>query len=177
MESQTNKIKKTFRIEKSLNEKLVKQCENQIIKQIDFVEQAILEKLNRRSIEENLSIRIDSTEVVKILAEYIELFEKKITYLEDIVRSLSAGINTQFEKIEHMIQLLSTQLLIQNVSVEIPKNDTLKNIEEKLLGLLPSQYDELCFEFNDIDMVNRLLEKLKKEKRIFIRDGFVTKNE
>lgn len=153
-----NKKLTSFRIEPALIKRLEEHCNFREIKKSDFIRDAIKEKLLRSSIEENLSIQIDTKQIESTLSECLNLIEKKTNSLEDVVRSLTTGLNRQFEDINKGLGIIFDSI---NLPEEIPSLQQ-PSMVDQLLALLPANIDDLYLNLGDIDQVNEIIKELEK---------------
>ena len=132
-------------------------------KEVDFVRDAIKEKLSRTAISEDLDVKIDTGEVQRILLKNQEKFDSQLSLFKDIVNSLNERLNAKLDKQIDLIESLIARLEVSHISdavIEIPKN-----IEQEILNMLPAKTEDIQLKFG-IDETNIFLNKLKENKKI-----------
>lgn len=169
----SNKKNVTYRFPPSLINDLKIHCNERIMKESDFVRDAVKEKLIRSSIEENLRVNVDTNHIENTLTKYIGLLENKINQFDDLARNLSVDMNKKFNEVNKNLELIMNKLYFPD-KLSILNEPSL---EDTLLNLLPAKKDDLYIELGSIDETKSIIKILQANNKVKInkKTGLVTK--
>ena len=145
-------------------------------KEVDFVRDAIKEKLSRTTISEDLDVKVDTLEVQRILLKNQEKFDNQLALFKDVVNSLNERLNAKLDRQVYLIENLIAKLEISHISDTVV--ETPKNIEQEILNMLPAKNEDIQLKFG-IDETNKILNQLKEDNKVtyYHRDGVWKKND
>ncbi|OLS27974.1 MAG: hypothetical protein HeimC3_01370 [Candidatus Heimdallarchaeota archaeon LC_3] len=159
-----NSVMKNLRIENSLLSRIEEYLGLHNQKFSSFVREAVVEKLNRSSVEENLEITVNTQDIQQILNKNNENIDKKLRYFQDEIKSVNERINPKLDSIlDGLTHLTASQQLGETPKIIIEK----PSLDNQILSSLPKDINDLYLEFDDIDSVNEAINRLLKANKIF----------
>jgi len=157
-----NSITKNLRIENSLLSRIDEYLGLHNQKFSSFVREAVVEKLNRSSVEENLEITVNTSDIQQILNDNNENIDKKLRYFQDEIKSVNERINPKLDSILNGL----THIIASQQLGETPEITAKPSLDNQILSTLPKDINDLYLEFDDIDAVNDAINRLLQAKKI-----------
>ena len=141
---------KSFHISNDLIFRIKDRCNLLNISESAFIRQATEEKLIRESVEKDLDIKVDTSEIQTLLIQWQGQINSQIVLMKDQQSSLEQRLNSKMD---------SSLKELENILIP-------ESIEQKILSLLPSKYTDLIIEFDNVEQLNLTLTNLKQTKII-----------
>ena len=156
---------KSYRISEDLISRIKDRCGLLNMSESAFIRLASEEKLMRESVEKDLDIRVDTSDIQSLLVQWQGQINSQIVLMKDQQSSLEQRLNSKMDNVLNSIDKLST--IIVSGSLKDLENILIpESIEQKILSLLPSKYIDLMIVFDDAEQLNLTLANLKQKKVI-----------
>jgi len=143
----------------------------------DFIRNALTEKLNRQSIEQNLDLGVDSRRIEYVLTTLTQNIEYQLSNFNTIISKLEDRFDIKLESLNNKLDII-----ILGIEPTDQENlQTIKSIslEDQILFMLDSPINQedilLAFDDRTITEVQKTLEEMAKEKKINITKNIVRK--
>lgn len=164
-----NFIPKSYRFDQNLVNMLNEASKLSLIKESEFVRQAIREKIQRQNIMENLDLKIDTSAVQKELQEIRSEHAKNITSLQYSQTNLEHALVSRLEDISLNLQDIWNYLIQKDKQKKADSISVNNNYEKRIIDVLqdqPTKQSKLVVSIGNVEATISALKKLEREGKI-----------
>ena len=156
---------KSYRLSEDLISRIKDRCNLLNISESKFIRLASEEKLMRESIEKDLDIKVDTSDIQSLLIQWQGQTNSQITMMKDQQSSLEQRLNLKMDNvlssINKLLTIISAGSLKDLENIFIPES-----IKQKILSMLPSKLSDLIIEFDNVEQLNLTLTSLEQKRLI-----------